>query len=124
MGRGRLGGHGGPPSPRLPLGASPVRAGAPPLVPARFEVAGAVAWPPSSGLVVAEVVTGGASAADEDVELANAGTGRAGLAGLEGVYVTSTGSTVTRKATWAASLSVEPGRHVLIANSAGVFAGG
>ena len=32
----------------------------------------AVAWPPSSGLVVAEVVTGGASASDEYVELANA----------------------------------------------------
>src|SRR4051794_41975572 len=38
----------------------------------------AVAWPPSSGLVVAEVVTGGASASDEYVEIANvsAGAGR------------------------------------------------
>ena len=30
-------------------------------------------WPPSSGLVLAEVVTGGASASDEYVEIANAG---------------------------------------------------
>ena len=41
------------------------------------------------------------------------------LAGLEVVYATSSGSTVTRKATWAASTMLEPGRRVLIANAAG-----
>ena len=35
------------------------------------------------------------------------------LAGLEVVYATSSGSTVTRKATWAASTLLQPGRRVL-----------
>src|SRR5436190_2146901 len=58
----------------------------------------AVGWPPSSGLLVAEVVTGGASASDEYVEIANAGPSPLDLAGLEVAYVTSSGATVTRKA--------------------------
>ena len=33
----------------------------------------AVVWPPSTGLLIAEVVTGGTSASDEYVELTNAG---------------------------------------------------
>ena len=84
--------------------------------------AAAVGWPPSEGLVVAEVVTGGASASDEYVELANAGTVPVDLAGLEVVYVTSSGATVTRKAAWTASLLVEPGRRVLLANALGIYA--
>ncbi len=75
-----------------------------------------------TGLVVAEVVTGGASASDEYVELANAGTVPVDLAGLEVAYVTSSGATVTRKAAWTASLLVEPGRRVLLANTLGIYA--
>ncbi len=85
--------------------------------------AAAVGWPPSAGLVVAEVVTGGASASDEYIELYNASATTADLAGLEVVYVTSSGATVTRKTAWTGSLLVEPGRHVLLANALGTFAG-
>ena len=77
-----------------------------------------VAWPTST-LLISEVETGGASASDEFIELTNAGLTPVDLGGLEVVYVTSSGSTVTRKATWSALL-LDPGRHVLIANSAGV----
>ena len=52
-----LGGVAGPPSRPAGSPAAPVAA---------------VAWPPSTGLLVAEVVTGGASASDEYVELTNA----------------------------------------------------
>ena len=82
-----------------------------------------VSWPVSS-LVVSEIQTGGASASDEFVEIANQGAAPVDLAGLEVVYATSSGSTVTRKATWAASTLVLPGRRVLIANAAGIFAPG
>jgi outer membrane biosynthesis protein TonB len=81
----------------------------------------AAAWPVSS-LVVSEVQTGGASASDEFAELYNGGPLAAELMGLELVYATSTGSTVTRKATWTTSTVIEPGRHLLIANAAGVYA--
>ena len=82
----------------------------------------AVGWPPSSGLLVAEVVTGGASASDEYVELANAAAKALDLAGLEIAYVTSSGSTVTRKASWSTPLALESGRHLLIANASGIYA--
>jgi hypothetical protein len=81
-----------------------------------------VAWPVST-LVVSEVQTGGASASDEFAELYNGGPLAADLVGLELVYATSTGSTVTRKATWTTSTILEPGRHLLIANAAGIYAG-
>ncbi len=81
-----------------------------------------VGWPPSSGLVVAEVVTGGTSASDEYVEVANAGSMPADLAGLEVAYATSSGATVTRKAAWTTSTVLVPGQHLLLANSAGAFA--
>ena len=84
-------------------------------------LAAAVTWPPSA-LVVSEVQTGGASASDEFVEIANQGAGPVDLAGLEVVYATSSGSTVTRKATWIASTILETGRRVLIANAAGSYA--
>ena len=80
-----------------------------------------VVWPVST-LVVSEVQTGGASASDEFVEIANQGPGPVDLIGLEVVYSTATGGTVTRKATWAASLLLEPGRRVLLANTSGVHA--
>jgi len=83
--------------------------------------AAAVAWPTSS-LVVSEVQTGGSSASDEFVEIANQGAGPVDLAGLEVVYATSSGSTVTRKATWSTPTILGVGRRVLVANSAGAYA--
>ena len=62
-------------------------------------IAADVAWPVSS-LVVSELQTGGACASDEFVEIANQGAGPVDLVGLELVYATSSGSTVTRKASW------------------------
>jgi outer membrane biosynthesis protein TonB len=99
---------------RRPDPTAPIRV---PRVPA------AVAWP-TSPLLVSEVQTGGASASDEFTELYNGGADPVDLAGLELVYVTSSGSTVTRKATWSASTVLEPGRHLLVANAAGIFASG
>jgi hypothetical protein len=81
----------------------------------------AVGWPTSS-LVVSEVQTGGASASDEFIELANAGSASVDLAGLELVYVTASGSTITQKATWSTARPIDPGRHFLLANVSGVFA--
>ncbi len=92
-----------------------------PLVGSAPVPAAAVAWPPST-LVISELQTGGASASDEFTEISNAGVASVDLAGLEVVYVTSTGGTVTRKATWASSAILGPGRHLLIANGSGVFA--
>jgi hypothetical protein len=86
------------------------------------EPVAAVAWPPSSGLLVAEIVTGGASASDEYIELTNASGASMDLAGLEVAYVTSSGATVTKKAGWTTTTIVQPGRHVLLANSVGVHA--
>lgn len=85
-------------------------------------MAASVAWPPST-LVVSEVQTGGASASDEFVEIANQGLGPVDLIGLEVVYATSSGSTVTRKATWTDSVVVPAGRRVLLVNGAGALAG-
>ena len=62
-------------------------------------LAAAVGWPPST-LVISEIQTGGVSASDEFVEIANQGVADVDLNGLEVVYATSTGSTVTRKAPW------------------------
>ncbi|HET7083004.1 MAG TPA: lamin tail domain-containing protein [Candidatus Limnocylindria bacterium] len=73
-------------------------------------------------LVISEVMTGGASASDEFIEVHNPSTADLPLEGLEIVYVTASGATVTRKAAWAiGSAGVPPGAHVLIANDAGVF---
>jgi hypothetical protein len=80
-----------------------------------------VTWPVST-LLVSEVQTGGASASDEFAEITNVGGSPVDLAGLELVYVTSTGSTVTRKASWSTTLLLDPGRHLLVANSAGMYA--
>ncbi|MEO8638720.1 MAG: lamin tail domain-containing protein, partial [Chloroflexota bacterium] len=75
-------------------------------------------------LVVSEVMTGGASASDEFIELYNPSSTMLPLEGLEVVYVTASGATVTRKASWAAGASgMSPGAHLLIVNSAGIFAG-
>src|SRR5262245_66694011 len=66
-------------------------------------LAAAVTWPTST-LVVSEVQTGGASASDEFAEISNAGPVTVDLIGQELVYVTSTGSTVTRKASWTTAM--------------------
>ncbi|HET9852533.1 MAG TPA: hypothetical protein VFP56_08520 [Candidatus Limnocylindrales bacterium] len=81
----------------------------------------AVTWPAST-LLVSEVQTGGASASDEFAEITNVGGASVDLVGLELVYVTSTGSTVTRKASWSTPVQLEPGRHLLVANSGGIYA--
>ncbi len=78
------------------------------------------AWPPSASLVVGEIVTGGVSASDEYVELYNAGSLPVDLNGLELVYVTASGTTVSRRATWTSPTLLDPGRHLLLANAAGV----
>ena len=83
--------------------------------------AAAAAWPLSDGLVIAEVVTGGASASDEYIEIANAGTTDVDLGGCELVYATASGVTVTRKASFGESLPLAPGGHLLVANSAGIY---
>ena len=67
--------------------------------------------------------TGGASASDEFVEIANQGLAPVDLIGLEIVYATSSGSTVTRKATWTASTILGPGVRYLVVNSAGALVG-
>jgi hypothetical protein len=72
--------------------------------------------------VLAEVVTGGASASDEYIEIANAGRSSADLGGCEVVYVTASGATTTRKAAFSTSMVLNSNEHLLIANSAGVFA--
>src|SRR3954467_163460 len=83
----------------------------------------AVSWPPSTGLLVSEVMTGGASASDEFIEIYNASSNTLDLSGLELVYATATGTTVTRKQSWM-PLPVPAHRHVLIANSSGRWAAG
>lgn len=78
---------------------------------------------PPDHLVVSEVVTGGASASDELIELHNPTAAALPLEGLEVVYVTSTGATISRRASWELGApSVPAGGHVLIANEAGIFA--
>ncbi|MGH2462480.1 MAG: lamin tail domain-containing protein [Candidatus Limnocylindria bacterium] len=74
-------------------------------------------------LVISEVMTGGAGASDEFVELYNPSDGALPLDGLELIYVTASGATITRKATWGAGSAVPPASHVLVANEAGIFAG-
>lgn len=84
--------------------------------------AGQVAWPPSAGLLVSEVVTRGAAASDQYAEIYNASAGPLDLAGLELTYVTASGLTVTRKQSWT-SLLLPSHAHLLIANASGAYAG-
>jgi hypothetical protein len=75
-------------------------------------------------LVVSEVMTSGVSASDEFIEIYNPLPASLPLEGLEVVYVTASGGTITRKASWPAGSPPLPGgAHQLIANSAGVYAG-
>ncbi len=90
---------------------------------ATLETVRAVDLAPPDHLVISEVVTGGASASDELIELHNPTTAELPLEGLEVIYVTSTGATITRRAAWALGApSVPPGGHVLIANASGIYA--
>jgi uncharacterized protein YdeI (BOF family) len=74
-------------------------------------------------LVVSEVVTGGASASDELIEIHNPTAAPLLLDGLEVVYVTATGATVSRRVAWGLDAgSVPPHGHLLIANEAGIYA--
>jgi hypothetical protein len=84
--------------------------------------AASVDWPPSGELLVGELVTGGVKGGDEYIELYNAGSTTAPLAGLELVYVSASGKSVTRKHTWAGG-QIPSGRRVLLANADGVYAG-
>src|ERR1035437_3168412 len=81
----------------------------------------AAPWPSSTGLLLAEVVTGGLSASDEYVEIANAGPVPADLGDCELIYVTASGATTTRKALFGAPLLLAPGQHLLVANAAGIY---
>ena len=69
-----------------------------------------VTWPTST-LVVSEVQTGGTSASDEFVEVANQGSTAVDLGGLELVYVTASGTTVTRR-TMAPPVTASPPLYV------------
>lgn len=78
---------------------------------------------PSAHLLISEVMTGGASASDEFIEIYNPGPDSLPLEGLELVYVTASGATVSRRADWPAGApSIGPGAHHLVANAAGTFA--
>lgn len=74
-------------------------------------------------LVISEVLTGGSSASDEFIEVYNPSDGGLPLDGIELIYVTASGATITRKASWGPGAAIDPGRHVLMANEAGIFAG-
>ncbi|MEO6294351.1 MAG: lamin tail domain-containing protein, partial [Candidatus Limnocylindria bacterium] len=83
----------------------------------------AVDGTPVEHLVVSEVVTGGASASDEIIEIHNPAPAALPLEGLELIYVSASGATITRRAAWALGAPVvQPGGHVLVANEAGIFA--
>ena len=57
---------------------------------------------PVAHLVVSELVTGATSASDEFIEIYNPSPDALPLEGLELVYASASGATVTRKTAWAA----------------------
>ena len=76
---------------------------------------------PPAHLVVSEIVTGGASASDELIEIHNPTSAPLPLEGLEVVYASASGATVSRRAAWELGApSVPAGGHVLIANQDGL----
>ncbi len=90
-----------------------------PLANARAETAAAA----PDHLVVSEVVTGGATASDELIELHNPTDAPLPLEGLELIYVSASGATISRRTAWALDApSVPPGGHLLVANELGIYA--
>ena len=78
---------------------------------------------PPNHLVISEIVTGGASASDELIEIYNPTAEPLPLEGLELVYASASGATVSRRAAWTLGApEVPPGHHVLLANELGVYA--
>ena len=74
-------------------------------------------------LVVSELVSGAAGASDEFIEIYNPTAGELPLEGLELIYVSASGATVTRKASWEVGApGIPSGAHLLIANEAGAYA--
>ena len=74
-------------------------------------------------LVISEIVTGGTSASDELIELYNPTAGPLPLEGLELVYASASGLTVSRRAAWELGApDVPPGGHLLVAHELGVYA--
>lgn len=77
----------------------------------------------ASHLVVSEVVTGGSSASDELIELYNPTPDALPLEGLELIYVSASGATISRRAAWEIGAAEVPsGAHVLVANELGIYA--
>lgn len=73
-------------------------------------------------LVISEVVTGGTSPSDEFIEIFNPTGSALPLEGLELIYVSASGASVTRKAAWPlGAAEIPPGGHLLAANDAGLF---
>lgn len=92
-------------------------------IPPRRSTDGTLAVGEEAHLLVSEIVTGGASASDELIELYNPTAAALPLEGLELIYASSTGATISRRAAWATGApSVPSGGHVLVANSGGIFA--
>ena len=74
-------------------------------------------------LVVSEIVTGGTSASDELIELYNPTAGPLPLEGLELVYASASGLTVSRRAAWELGAPEIPsGGHLLVAHELGIYA--
>ncbi len=92
--------------------------------PVRMDNASDLGDTPVAHLVLSELVTGGVSASDEFAEIYNPGTVSLPLEGLELVYVTASGATFTRKASWGVGAGEVPSHHhLLVANVAGIYAG-
>ena len=92
--------------------------GVPPLT---TRIASADAGP--DHLVVSEIVTGGTSASDELIELYNPTAGSLPLEGLELVYASASGLTVSRRAAWELGAPEIPaGGHLLVAHELGIYA--
>lgn len=75
-------------------------------------------------IVISELITGGAGASDEFIEIYNPTDEALPLEGLELVYASASGLTVSQRAAWEAGAPpLLPGRHLLIANELGIYAG-
>lgn len=88
-----------------------------------FSAVATAADGPPDHLVISEVVTGGATASDEFIEIYNPTAEPLPIEGIELVYASASGLTVTGRAAWeAGAAEVPPGGHLLIANESGAYA--